>query len=73
MSDPFDFDDDHDPYDSYDDDDCDCSDYDADLFEGRAWCPNCGRRWELTAEEIKREIEFQADYMAQFEDAERDP
>lgn len=57
-----------DPYDGYEDGECDCADYDTDLFEGRAWCARCGRRWDLTAEDIKREIEFQAQYMAQFED-----
>lgn len=53
----------------YDEDnaDCDCSDYDTDLMLGAAWCHKCGRNWGLTAEEVKREIEFQAEYMAQFE------
>lgn len=46
--------------------DCDCADYDTDLIEGRAWCGRCGRRWDLTADQVKSEIEFQAEYMAQF-------
>lgn len=56
-----------------DDLDCDCPDYDTDLIEGRAWCHRCGRRWDLTAEQVKREIQFQADYMAQFEQADPSP
>lgn len=60
-------DDDFDDFYSEDDTDCDCSDYDTDLMLGTAWCHKCQRSWGLTAEEVKREIQFQADYMAQFE------
>ena len=60
-------DDDFDGFYDEDNADCDCSDYDTDLMLGTAWCHKCGRRWGLTAEEVKREIEFQAEYMAQFE------
>lgn len=51
---------------SYDDDlsDCDCSNYETDLLEGRARCNRCGRRWSLSQEGIAAEIEHEAAYMA---------
>lgn len=42
--------------------DCDCAYYDTDLLEGSAWCPQCGRRWWLSADDIEAEIAFQASY-----------
>lgn len=41
-------------------DECDCSDYDVDLLEGRAWCMRCDRRWWLTNEQISNEIKHYA-------------
>lgn len=45
--------------------DCDCSNYEADLLEGRARCHRCGRSWALSQDDIAAEIEHQAAYMAE--------
>jgi ribosomal protein S27AE len=42
--------------------DCLCEDADMDLIEGHAVCPRCGRSWMMSSEEIKRELQFQAEY-----------
>lgn len=65
MSDTFDDDEYDDFYDESDD--CECIDYDVDIFLGTAWCPRCQRSWGLTDAQLAREIKHQADYMAQFE------
>ncbi|MDR9813061.1 hypothetical protein [Rhizobium hidalgonense] len=62
--------DDYDYYDDYDepdDYDCDHANYDADILTGEAWCWRCQHKWIMTHEEITREIEHQAEYMAEFE------
>ena len=46
----------NDPYPGDEDErDCpvDCSEYEADLMTGMATCPDCGRRWVLSAVEIE--------------------
>ncbi len=50
-----------------DDFDCDHEGYDADILTGEAWCWRCQHKWIMTHEEITREIEHQAEYMARFE------
>lgn len=68
MSDPFGQDDEYDDdldyfYGEYDLD-CWHENYDADILTGEAWCWRCQHKWIMTAEEITREIEHQAEYMA---------
>lgn len=60
-------------YDEPDDYDCDHADYDADILTGEAWCWRCQHKWIMTSEEITREIEHQAEYMAQCEPEEPTP
>ncbi|MBX5089393.1 hypothetical protein [Rhizobium lentis] len=62
-------DDEYDSYWDYDDGDFDCDHegYDIDILTGVAWCWRCQHKWFVTHEEITREIEHQAEYMAQFE------
>lgn len=57
----------------YDDEDdfCDCEDYDIDLLEGRAHCFKCGRSWWMSAEEITRELRWQASMIEEAEENER--
>jgi hypothetical protein len=53
----------------YESEDLDCwhEGYDADILTGEAWCWRCQHKWIMTHEEITREIEHQAEYMAEFE------
>lgn len=47
---------------------CDCVHADYDLLEGRAHCPMCGRTWYLTGDQLRRELQFQAEQCELIED-----
>ncbi len=49
-------------------DDCDCQFADVDILEGRGHCPECGRTWYLTADEMRAELTHQAEYAEAVED-----
>ena len=63
--------------DDYDDDrePCEHEDYDVDCLEGRAYCSRCGEAWWLTSEQLKHELQLQADAAQSFaeEMAKSDP
>lgn len=41
--------------------DCDHQFADLDLLEGRGHCPMCGHNWYLTADELRAELQTQAE------------
>lgn len=66
--DPEEFDDDYD-YDAPLD--CACEGYDADILTGIASCWRCGNCWHMTGEEIRRELQFIAEYAEQAAEEQR--
>jgi hypothetical protein len=42
------------------DEPCEHEHADVDTLTGMAYCPSCGEGWWLSAEELKRELEIQA-------------
>lgn len=52
------------PDDEYDEPECYHDDYDVDILEGRAHCNLCLESWYATEEEVRRQIEHQAEYDA---------
>ena len=61
--------DEDDLYDLYDDEPCDHEDRDVDILTGRASCWQCGESWWLTDEQLRRELELNAQM---FEDPPQD-
>lgn len=47
---------------------CDCQFADIDILEGIGHCPCCGRNWVLSGDELRAELQYQADYAEAIEE-----